>query len=530
MKRLLALLAVLALVFSLSACDWFVKTPEGETTGGDTAETTAAEIPPDPGVPMDPVQGGPMLYTFYGRNAYETYVSEYDGEEYAVYPIGLIGQDGKLVSPPVYHDVQYTYDAAEQRVTGLVAVKDREITIYGLDGKSRVLPVGGYQIDVFPGGRYALIHAAQEGSLHGWDSEDPLNDGLYDLLNDRWAVEPKTGQMVSRHRTGGLAFIYQYDTPDATGEETAQWAYICADGSRMELPLTLGRVQEYYPETGWFGAIWTQGEWEHRYYDKDLKLIPALTGWSLDGSGFDGGQWCAAARVVGDEREETWVNRQGVFSDRRYGEIYNNGWHCYFSGDNFDWGKKTGVLFDLDLNEVCRTGPGERLAVLRTLNGSADEAFALLDADKNIQAVYDLYAKPMQAPAAFRCWLDSDVNMLYCTYQGGWRVLQMNQFFPKPKAGHADGEPYAWAIAACGDFIVVQTGVHWYEGEPAVYGAFAVGWDGKPYADCPLEPFYDLLGYQTAGEQGPYYYWIEQQDGRRGYINVKGEWLFVDEG
>lgn len=56
----------------------------------------------------------------------------------------------------------------------------------------------------------------------------------------------------------------------------------------------------------------------------------------------------------------------------------------------------------------------------------------------------------------------------------------------------------------------------------------AIDWAGKQI-DHPLLRFCDEnhLSYSNAGEQGPRYFWVEQ-DGKRGYINEQGEWLFVD--
>jgi len=369
----------------------------------------------------------------------------------------------------------------------------------------------------------------------GWSVDDPQEDGLYDLENDKYLIEPKAGQMLN-YKRGGAMMCYQYDTPDATGDETSQWIYIFADGRTVDFPLALGRMQDYYPETGWFGGMWSEkpgrawitGAYEQRIYDKDLKVIPALSGWSIDSVGFNGGQWCMIYNNRAFPGVSTWVNRQGKLSDKRFNrDIYSGyGWRCYFSGENFNWALKTGVLFDADLNEACRTGPGERLAVLRTLEIDIDECFALLDVDNNIKAVYDLAAKPMQAPAQFRCWLDSDANTLYRAQQGQWHTLELNQFLPK--AGHRDREPFVRALAASQDYVVVETGVHWWEAGES-YGLFAVDWDGKPMDNCPLEPFFEAKNNRIAGEQGPFYCWVEV-DGRRGFINTKGEWLFVDEG
>jgi len=528
MKKLLSFALALALLLSLSACNRFTKIKDDDMTAtADALAATATDINAAP-APMEPLQGGPMLYSFYGSEPYTTRIGEESGEEYPVYPLGLVDRDGKLVSPPVYHNVQYIYDEAGRRVIGLTAVKDREIYIYELDGKHGKLPCEGYRIEVYPGGRYAAVYTAPDMQWHGGESaEDHMREGLYDIRNGKYLVEPKDGQMLN-YKQGGVVLGYQYSADNISdGEQTAQWAYRLEDKSRMELPMSLGRVQDYYPETGWFGAMHMEGDWEQRVYDKDLKVIPALTGWSVDYAGFNGGQWCMIYNNKALPGVHTWVDRAGNLSDKRYKDIYSSdGWQCYFSGDNFDWIKKTGVLFDTDLNEVCRTDSGERLAVLRTLDGT-DQYFALLDAGKNIKAVYDLAAKPVaRAPEQFRCLLDSDTGVLFRGYEGEWRVLDLKQFFPRHKPEHRGGEAYANAVAACGDFVVVGTGVHWYEAG-APYEIFAVDWDGNRLDSCPLEPFFDALGYQNAGEQGPYYYWVELE-GKRGYINTQGEWLFVE--
>jgi len=525
MRTLLALLLALVLLLSLGACDWFTKiTDDDDKTTAATTTADSKDVPPLSGSPMEPLQGGPMLYTFYGSKPYRTEISEYDGEEYPIYPIGLIDRDGKLVSPAVYHNADYIYDEAGQRVTGLAAVKGREITIYQLDGKSRVLPCEGWRIDVFPGGRYAVVYTADfTGQFGGNDYTDPLREGIYDLQKNKFAVEPKEGQMI-QYAAGGLALGYQHDTPDATGDETAQWAFKCEDESIVELPFSLGRVQQYFPETGWFGAMWMQGEWEQRVYDKDLNIIPALTGWSVDYMGFNGGEWCLLYNNSAFPDVTTWVNRKGELSDKRVKGIYPNDWQCYL----IESGGST-TLLDTDLNEVVKTRAGEELVALLAMGDSArSDGFALVDADGAIKAAYGLDAKPMQVPAAFRCWFNDATNGVYSSLGGQLRALDLAQFQPKAQAEDRDAEPYARAIAVSEGYVVVETGVHWYDAS-VEYNTYAVDWDGEFVDDCPLQPFFGLLSWRTAGEQGPYYYWIETPS-QRGYINTKGEWLFVDEG
>jgi len=450
MRKILALQAALALLLSLASCEWFTKTTDDDTT----TTTTAAGTPSDPVMP--PLQGGPMLYAFKGKTPYRTAYSEYDGEYYPVYPIGLCNQDGKLVTPPVLHSAEYIYDEAGERVIGLAAVKDREISIYALDGSSRVLPCEGYRIDVYPGGRYATVYTAEGMVWDGGESiEDPLRDGIIDLKENKYVVEPAVGLLV-QYNDAGIVFGYQHDTTDATGNETAQWAFRfrneSAGGSIVELPLSLGRVQEYYPETGWFGAMHMEGEWEHRYYDADLQLIPSMSGWSAEyWDGFGGGEYLALYNHRDYPNQSALVNRAGE------------------------------IFFDTTL----KPPPPD-------------------DTDPNRPALPDLMA---HFPADAK---PGDYGM-----ENG-------------------AEPMAYAVLTCDDFIVAYAYFviepYWSEHVET----FAVDWQGNKLADCPLAPYFDSLGwfYNTAGEQGPHYLWIEIEDGgsaKRGYINLKGEWVFVDE-
>jgi len=536
-KRVLALSLALVLLFALSACEWITKTVDDDviTTAAPAQETTAAPMENGAPAPMEPLQGGPMLYTFYGSEPWKMAISEESGDEYPVYPIGLIDRYGKPVSPAVYHNVEYIRDEAGERVIGLAAVKGREFTIYELDGKSRVLPVEGFNLEVCPGGRYALVDAADEGIFGGWDWENTLNVGLYDLKNDRWVMEPKEGQLLNYSR-GGLVFGYQHDTANATGNETAQWAISLADESVTDLPLELGRIQDYYPETGWYGGIWsekrgndwTTGAYEARVYDRDLKVIPTLSGWSVDYKGFCGGQWCMVYNNNAFPDTTAWVNRAGELSGRRLA-----GWiGMDLGGPSYliEDGRRV-TLLDADLNEVVTAKAGEQLAALWPLGDSVrGDGYLLVDGKTGlVNAAYGRDAAPLQLPAEFRCWHNDGTDAVYSTQNGQLRALGLKQFFQKPQAGHRGGQPYARAIAACEDFVVVQTGVYYNPDEAGgSYDTFAVDWQGNRLEDCPLAPFFDAIGYRNAGEQGPYYHWVEL-DGQRGYINTQGEWLFIDE-
>jgi hypothetical protein len=519
MKKLLTATLTLALALTLWGCEFF---GGGETTT--TAQTTGANETPTSPAAMEPLQGGPMLYTFYGSEAYTTETSDYDGEEYPVYPLGLIDREGKRVSAPVYHKAEYVYDESGRQVIGLIAVKDREFTLYQLDGESRALPCDGYRIDVYPGGRYATVRAAEYGGLFSENADEPLKDGLYDIENGRWVIEPKDGQMI-QYCAGGVALGYQYDSGDATGDEVAQWAFSCADESVRELPMKLGRVQEYYPETGWFGAMWTEGEWENRYYDRDLKLLPQLTGWSVSPEGFSGGAYAKLYNNSSFPDVETWVNRQGKIVELQHESIFFAG-KCYLAGNQDLWQEKQGALLDAGLNELFKTGPDEHFAVLWRQNQTDGiDGVLLLDSGGAVKAAFDENGKPFADTGAFRCWVEPDIGNVtaFALQSGKWRVLDLMQYSPQ-----AGSEPYVRALALCEEYIVVEAGDQWYSAE-AQRDTFAVNWEGGKIDDCPLEPFFSRIGGQTAGEQGFNYFWVEQEDGKRGYINLKGEWLFIDE-
>jgi len=538
MQKILALLAALAILFSLSSCSRFTKNPDDATTttAASPLDPATPDTPPAAAPPMAPLQGGPMLYTFYGREAYTSRIGMESGEEYPVYPIGLIDQDGKLVSAPVYHNVEYIYDEAGQRVIGLAAVRNREITIYELDGASRVLPVEGYRIEAYPGGRYATVYTAEGMEWHGESyAGDPKRDGIYDLKNDKFAVEPKDGQMLN-YKRGGVVMGYQYEG-EALENQTAQWAFFCADESILDLPMALRRIQDYYPETGWFGGIWMERpgwDWpsygyESRVYDENLNVIKSLSGWSIDYEGFKGGNWCMIYNNNAFPGVSTWVNREGEISQQAYESIYSVG-SCFLAGNIASWQDKKGVLLDAELNVLCKSQPGERFVVLwRPPFGETKDGILLLDSDGKVKDSYGPDGKPLDM-SGFRYWSDMDagVDGMYATLNGQLIALDLTQFYPEPKQGHEGGERYARAIAACEDYIVIETGVHWYEGGPAVYDTFAIDWQGNRLDSCPLAPFFGLLTYQTAGDQGPGYFWIEREDGKRGYINTKGEWLFID--
>ena len=101
MKRIIATLIVLGLLFMLSACG------AGETTGGATTEASAIELEnsnaDEPaasvnshinGAVMPPLQGGSMLYTFPSAKSYD--VVQSDEGNYRVYHLGIVNDLGEV--------------------------------------------------------------------------------------------------------------------------------------------------------------------------------------------------------------------------------------------------------------------------------------------------------------------------------------------------------------------------------------------------------------------------------------------------
>ena len=518
MKKTIAILLTLALALSLlCACD-LINPQESTTASSDGASTKpiGREDPDRHKAAMEPLQGGDMLYTFSGATPYGTMISEMDDEEYPVYPIGLIDQNGELVSPPVYEEVKYIYAEDKAKVIGLIARKEQAFTLYTLDGESRELPCEGYDIVVYPGGKYATVETADYMNTNG-----DTRDGLFDLTNDRYVIEPKDGQLI-QYYAGGLVFGYQYKTLSLDNDDlTAQWAFSCADKSVLDLPLELGRVQEYYPEAGWFGAMLLP-QFQQRYYDKDLQPLNNLTGWNIYPDGFNGGDYCMLYNNDDFPDLETWANRGGEIVDMQIKEDYiRNVAHCYVAGASFgQWS----VLYDANLKPIREAGADERFVVLW---GWPLDSFVLIGSDGKITAAFDGNGKPFAKSGALQSWDDWDTGTVYAVKDGNWRTLDLKAFAPaEPDENGWEG--YAAAAAICEDYVVLQAG--WsttYAAE--VKDTFAIDWQGKPYPNCPLEPYYEQLSRgRDAGEQGSNYFWLELES-KRGYVNTRGEWVFVDE-
>ena len=244
MKKVIAVVVALGLA-GLCGCGGPGAAEETIVATTDAVMTTGESVTLDPNrqmAIMEPLQGGPMLYTFYGAN-WHTWK---EGGGAMGKPAGLINQDGKLVCEPKYIRVEYIYDENWERGIGMIAITERKITLYQLDGESKVLSCEGFRIHVFPGGRYASVTGAvlTESMAMG-----NIDDGLFDIENDRYVIEPKEGQFI-QYLWDGMVRINQYKSAtNMEGDPIAQLLFNCADGSIkrgvFEWPSWPNRTEEW---------------------------------------------------------------------------------------------------------------------------------------------------------------------------------------------------------------------------------------------------------------------------------------------
>jgi len=491
---------------------------------------------------MEPVQGGPMLYPFEGL----------DGK------MGLINQDGRLVAEPQFdpfhlYGTQYVYsDAEESRVIGLVAGRmvgmpktgDGPLcsfTYYSLDGKSKELKCGeAVMMQVSPGGRFAVVSTKQ----YDWY---PQEQGLFDIEANAWVVEPKDGYFFNAeekvYSDGAIARKGTYDNI------TEQWYYDYAMGERRDLPADLGTFAGYLPGVQWF--CFREGDPYYgacRWYDKSFNHMPQLDDRFIHQFRGKYAQHSPTAMPYGGN--PAWVDRDGsiVPNEEDFFFDYDTGGHCHnvFKYENDDYNNdREHTLLDSELKPVFTGELGDVICQFR----GPIRGYALLDSKREkVKASCDAYGKPLpvsEAPVVLR-----GINSAYI-YDDMWFLLrdgELRTVDMKPYGLYRDMGDYfhldAKVVAACEDFIWVN-GWHGLASEmqsifddftPATF--FALDWDGNPFPDCPLEPFSESViirdsdwmrevYFITAGEQGPNYYWVEHED-KRGYINTRGEWLFID--
>ncbi|MCL2107212.1 MAG: hypothetical protein FWH26_09205 [Oscillospiraceae bacterium] len=502
MKRITSITLCLVLLASLCACDFL---------GGGTAGPDNTTAPERPGV-MEPLQGGPMLYTFPGQTPYGTAEDMESGGDIPLYPLGLVNQNGNITAEPQYERCWYLYDSAG-RVSGLIAMKEKAFTLFSLQGIGEALPITGTGIEAIPGGRFLIVSEAEPETYE-------TRDGLFDLLQKKFEIEPQDGLQLVYHG-GGMVFGHEYATKSMNARHVREFRYDCAANSIEELP-NQHRFQEYLPETGWMSY---PGRTDHEWVDGELNPLPQLTGYQL--FGFQGGPYSQAhptGSIYG--KKGGWVDRQGNFAPLEFEVIEQRG-NCWIARPDPQENYDHAVLIGPQLQALCETGEGQSIALLLPHTSWGDpldvRGFLLLDAGGEPLRAFDADGNPFPAAADTQKFIGMQDENLYSVTNGVWTVTA--ERFVR----HEAGTPAAWRRLICGDYVIYGAGSlaeGYYRIEEQL---IALRWDGTLYPECPLLPYSAAgqLGW-NAGEQGPEYFWAEAPE-KRGYVNVRGEWLFVDE-
>jgi len=480
-----------------------------------------------------------MLYTFKGRNG----------------KLGFINQDGKVVAEPQYDDFRdHFFDQTGKRWMGLVVRKGLRYTIYYLDGRSIQFKEECHSFNVMEGGRYATVYP--------WSPYSIGDCGIYDLQQGKYVIEPKKGQSV--YWSNGAIVI---------SRNKRNWVYGLKDGTMREIPGSsdLSGSFYYFPDVGWYSF------YMNSVYDKDVKEITALRGWSI-GGGWNNDLFSNSEYVMIDQyhrkesildsyREYAFVNRKGEIIPNKYDYVdfiikNNNRGSYYLStgtiGSFFQIVEKDGTVIWLDQNlkELGRAKAGERLIHNVTPHN------LLLDAKGNVVRALDDNFKTVREDTIFRQYTDAGSDnprqgdVLYRLKDGKWTILDLGRFIPQDYWG-------ASPVVICDDYIIVcvEKPGSWdkiantptvsnmslsanakpsvqpmlsYYIPPDVVEVFAVDWNGKRIKNCPLALYYEGVAFDTpgsvlpdAGWQGQNYHWVEA-NGRRGFVNTKGEWVFID--
>ena len=511
MRRIIALLVVCSLA-GLCGCGEGVPAPEYPTEPTTTIEAITLD-PNRTKAAMEPVQGGPMLYTFPAYSAYKPTENLY----------GLINQEGEVIAEQQYSYIQYIYDdAARTRVIGLLAEEAGDnwhgtYTYYSLDGTAKELNCGEvYKASIAPGGRYAVVDTKQ-------NYDDSGREGLFDIGVNAWAVEPKENQGVADY--GDAALVNNQD---------GIWIFNYATGELKRLPIDLSHVgycTSYIPDVQWF-CFFDDGV--YRWYDASFNHMPQLDNWRI--YPFNGKY--AHMYVDGSPVTSAWVDRNGEIVKHVEGPVnyyYSDPLFCYLVNKNNRWDDN--LLLDADLNTVFE---GNIIAFDGPIKG-----YVLLDEQQRVKASCDIHGKPLPIDDTPYV-LHSPSGYLFRLQNGVWRGPPVLISFGLRYNYHIDGSTGkfvgAGIVEAYEDYILISGWQGLAKKKQKTYiepSLMAIDWDSNPYLDSPLEPFYgcvmfvddDFFGeyqWRTAGEQGPSYYWIETEE-KRGYINTKGEWLFVDE-
>jgi len=181
----------------------------------------------------------------------------------------------------------------------------------------------------------------------------------------------------------------------------------------------------------------------------------------------------------------------------------------------------TGTILDADQKPLYTTRPGEEIIVLYPVPYHLQVmGLVVQDAAGNVVTAVDKYGKPMPTKAEAQFFMAGYAG-LFCKLQNGkWTTINLRQFMDPSREGHD-----AAAMVVAEDWLIVATGPNFES--MAIEEVFAVDWDGSRIDNCLLAPFISKNWLRTAGEQGPNYFWVEHE-GKRGYVNTKGDWLFVE--
>ncbi len=475
---------------------------------------------------IEPEQSRPMLYTYTGKNG----------------KLGLINQNGKIIAAPQYDENHKDFfcDQSGKNIMGIIVKKGQKQHIYYIDGKHVVCKEKCNELNVMDGGRYAYIIP--------WSSYSLGDYGVYDLQTETYLLRPKRNQQVTWSHN---KFVYK------RGGQI--WLFDADDHTTRKIPgmSDYSSSFTFLPQVGWYVF---DGE---KVFDSELKEITTLRKCTIHTNfkegAFTHGNYAIISISSCDEdgvstSEIAFVNRQGkIFRKGQYLDFYTyrdiHGEERYVQSTMFDnyfqvvEKDGTTVWLDQNLNELARSKDdmllnhnGEPHNILMDKNGSVIRAVDQNFKTKMDNAVYRFYG-----------YLDES-ETLYRLKDGKWKTLDLKQFLT------CDYQKVT-APVYCEDYVIVcvdQPG-EWkqpvvtnmqYSPEikpllsifipREVVSVFAVDWDGRPVKQCPLSPYFQGIDFAMPESvfpkshwQGGDYYWVANKT-QRGYLNTKGEWLFVE--
>lgn len=487
-----------ALLLGLCACG---RAGPEETEAGTTMPLTVVPqttevvtLPPnDPPSRMNPELSGPILYVFYSKNLREM-PSGFAGQS-----VGLINQDGELVAAPQY-DIDgwpYYYLDENGHIEGFILSKGMNYYIYDLYGNCEKIAEKCYGVNMLRGGRYAILDLRQPAPFDP-DGPPPAWDGIYDLREKKYIFAPEEGQVASWYG-------YNPDNLLLVKNAAGRWVFDSLTGTMRQLA-----EDEADEPLSWCGQFIGQPE-----------IIEALDGWGCKYNAVDRPYGNKEYALINhwDTDELAFLSREGKIVDRG---TYTKGED---HGGFFEVTDQNGAVIWLDgsLRELGRLQKGEQRINL-VYPGSWNHI--ILDAAGNPIRGIDKYGQSLQANGVYEQGHDVfDTTILYRLKDGKWTKLDLSRY------------GYATAGAVCEDFVVVCVRERDSMTSPSyLVDMFAVDWGGNKVDNCPLAPLfpkkYPYVDYERMFDGGHGWrwennYWIENEE-LRGFVNIKGEWLFVD--